>query len=437
MKKLRIWWKPWTWFKRSTAHRNIGGSILREFIYLDTNSVTSLLVSLSGELTDQIKQASSAEQQSQLGGVVSASAAGIKLDSTTKYQTTDSKSLEITKKANTQSLFKQLIEEVNRHELLFGGSSEHTEDAEKPMGDRIEDSKLCLPVDNIRRGQLIELDVRLYPDELFLVSSMVDEFVDMQSSITQLGALPSDVQAYGKFMKQLMVGLIPINCEVVSHTQIDHNGGTYVVPSTLADQGGLKKRPISLVGVTEKERYWKDIRQLLFARTQVRVLARVSNDGINADWTPVKLEHLFAPIPQMGAAIAELRSASNTLLRGLERSDDQTAQFRQRLAKFVDIALGDGGSTLAAAQMSGVTKLIDKLVLQPSLTADAFAEATDKVGDLLTSYGVAIYVTERTHYRTRAAQLIPQASQIQSTTGSQVNGDTVGYIEAEIIAMYW
>jgi len=61
-------------------------------------------------------------------------------------------------------------------------------------------------------------------------------------------------------------------------------------------------RRLQVVAVAEADLFWRDIRRVLFSGARYTVLARVSRDNIQTEWTPVKLVELLKDVvPDLAA----------------------------------------------------------------------------------------------------------------------------------------
>ena len=81
-----------------------------------------------------------------------------------------------------------------------------------------------------------------------------------------------------------MAGLVPIRSKVLNVNFYERDGKSSIVDAHLANELNLSTREIELVGVLEKDRFWKDMRRILFSDATVTVLGRVSVDGIREKW---------------------------------------------------------------------------------------------------------------------------------------------------------
>ena len=151
----------------------------------------------------------------------------------------------------------------------------------------------------LQRGKLVEFRVRLGADPVFHLGTMVSEFTAMAEDYPDMfaagGGLTTlrEVQPINKILQRLLAGLVPIRATAVDHVVAEIEGIEYVVHREVIKGLDLRTRPLEIVGVTEQEAYWKDLRRVLFSDAEFTALARISRPGLHDSWTPVKLADLF------------------------------------------------------------------------------------------------------------------------------------------------
>jgi hypothetical protein len=112
-----------------------------------------------------------------------------------------------------------------------------------------------------------------------------DELSDLAKKYPEMANAPGaaevmeQVGPVSRMLEQLLVGLVPIRARCLNLTMIEHEGQPYVVRASDAESLGLPKRAIDVVGVTDLDQYWKDVRRVLFARGSFKMLCRVARDG--------------------------------------------------------------------------------------------------------------------------------------------------------------
>ena len=291
---------PWVSFGAnvSTAASQREAEPLREFVYLDEVSLASLLASQKGELTDNVVDQSGEEMVAEVGAKVSANAPlSPSAELNSRFQTSNSSALQTMRKANAQSLFRELhrikglkrIEPIEVHERF------------NSIDDLISsDEASCLhSVSDIKRGELIEIRLRLSASFIFQMSTMIAEFSDMfdESPVFFMNQVRfSDVyqaRNANKIITKLLAGLIPIEGVATDYSVIDYGDASYIVHNDAIDTSSLNCSPLKVVGVTEHLAYWKDLRRILFADNEFTVLCRVAKQGLQTEWNPIKVADIF------------------------------------------------------------------------------------------------------------------------------------------------
>jgi len=178
------WWKRWTrrQDRRTAEERELE---LREFVYLDEVSVTSLLSSRLGkmpsEFTDTLTNATKAE----LNSSIQASAAVLKSGIGSRLESTSSEDSRIVSKATIQASFKRWYSEEKGSLALRPISPTEpvpsTEQVAKALSSANHDVELTpwvIPPWQLRRGRLAEVEVELQADPTFRASVLFRRFVE-------------------------------------------------------------------------------------------------------------------------------------------------------------------------------------------------------------------------------------------------------------------
>lgn len=305
---LKSWWQ-----ERKQRRRNQAASDetrrnapLREFVYLDAVSLHSLLVSQNATIPHEVSQAISRADEAELAGKVSgkigselvgATAQG---ETSTRYQTSNSNSVQSSRKAVIQTLFKELRDLPLEFKLAARDkdpeplkSTEAVTTAKGPAGE---------PGDAFRRGTLVEVEVTLAVDPVFKLGLMMNEWTGMAGDFPAMfgrGGLLGflhDSQPVMKILDRFLAGLIPVKATATNHVVAEIDGRDYIVHRAALGDLDVKARPLHIVGVTEHLGYWRDIRRVFFSNARFTILCRVVRDGIHNKWTPVKLADLFSDV---------------------------------------------------------------------------------------------------------------------------------------------
>lgn len=288
--------------RRGTEAKEAGRECppLREFVYLDEGSLRSLLSSQTGEIKETVSEQTQAalldEIQLKVAGQLPLAAKG---EAAYRFQATNSSSLQTSRKATVQSWFRDFHDRDELRLISVVAGAEPAANLKDLAS--LDNPSVVAASDRFERGVLAEFRVRLAAHPVFHLTTMMTEFTGMAEDF---GAFVPDasvvslkeIQPMVKVLQRLMAGLIPVTAEAIDYVVVGINGTDYVVHRKAIAGLQVEARPLVIAGVTELQSYWKDIRHLLFSNAEFTLLCRVSRSGLQADWTPVKLVHLFDKI---------------------------------------------------------------------------------------------------------------------------------------------
>jgi hypothetical protein len=172
-------------------------------------------------------------------------------------------------------------------------------------------SKLAVELTNIKRGSILEMNIRLEADRLFKLITVGTNLLGLIDGKEDLfGSLGKEIDKASpviQVLKELSVGLVPVRGISRSHCVIEVDGKSLVVATDALAPGGellASARELELVGFTEEGSYWRDLRRTLFSGSAYSAYVRVER-GITAQpWSPIKLADLFEEaVPGMGDAM--------------------------------------------------------------------------------------------------------------------------------------
>lgn len=360
---------PWVRF-RSPINRGVRkGQPLREFVYLDEVSLASLLASQKGELTENVTARSEEGFLTEVGGKIATNVPLLPSgEATSRFQTTNSSSLQTVRKANAQSLFREL------HNLEFLRRIRPI-DVEVPAEsvERLIDShlnKFIYRASDLQRGDLVEFRVKLSASWIFQISTMIAEFSDIFDEspalfIDHVGVYELyQAKNANKVINKLLAGLIPIDGKASEFSIIMHKGCEYIVHNDAVRNLTVERLPLQIVGVTDHLAYWKDIRRILFADDEFTVLCRLSKSGIQSDWNPIKLADIFQ---EFAPGLAEQIEASTRLamLQSSEKRVENSAetnlvQLMVALVRYKDILLATLPTPMSEENIEELDELISE-----------------------------------------------------------------------------
>jgi hypothetical protein len=306
---VRKWWKRRRAPSKGTHSSGSARPPLREFVYLDDVSLRSLLASQKGELTEQVTDLLSQADEAELAASIGASTPLLKSEVKSRYSVSSGQGTQTVRKAAAQSLFKEL-RELHGVDLTLVPCSDSSG---VTTTEELLSSGAAVPAADLRRGSLIELEVELVADPIFRFSTIASELVELARDFPEMLDQPAAREGMAmlgpgsRFIQRFLAGLVPLRAEATSHVVVTSGGIEYIVPASKAEALGLKTHPLIIVGVTEQTNYWRDVRRVLFARSQFTMLCRIARDGFWDSWEPVKLaEALREALPTFPDLIADL-----------------------------------------------------------------------------------------------------------------------------------
>lgn len=454
------WWTRWLQRRRRKSLSQRWPD-LREFVYLDEVSVTSLLSSRLGkvpsEFTDTLTESTKAGINSSIG----ANAAVLKSSIGSSIESSLTRDTKILSKATIQATFKRLYEgEADQLALRSIHPSEPdptADDARRVIEARSKTVVLdpwVIDPARLERGSLVEIQMELQSDPTFRLSTMVGTFAELAAESKELSA-QVDQQGLEKaieinrVLEKLMVGLVPVRCRLVDYVSVALGSQEYLVHRKLLQQLPESERPptrdVYLVGVAEQSLFWRDIRRVLFSNLQFRAFCRLNHDGLADAWTPVKLTHVFGEVaPGLERDMALFSSGALNAMA--LRSESQTPVVEpsyQALIRFGELLAASLGIVLPPDDHQRIKVLAGESMHLMASVPDR-RKAFKGIADLLVSHGsTGIDPDTVSELRVQACQefgLLPGGSVVRSdasiaSAGMSRSDDL--FIDAEIIAIYW
>ncbi len=442
------------WFRKApkpAPRKPNSGGPLREFVYLDEVSLRSLLSSQADGMTEGTSHQSIDGYEVETSTVAGIENALIgKAELASRFQTANSSTFQTSRKATVQSWFRELHGKANLR-LISVVTDVAAMDAASIR--RSQDPSMATPASNLLRGKLIELKVRLAADPVFHMGTMLSEFMSIAEDFPNKyspdgwsGAL-ENAEPMNKILTRLLAGLIPIRAEAVDRVVVNLDGEDFVVHKDAVRDADLPVRPLTIVGVTEHLAYWKDIRRVLFSEAEFTILCRVSRDGLQQTWTPVKLADLFRDVApdllhQINLAGTYALSAKPVPQSHLQLENALTRAlrtYRQLLLAHSGKALTPDQDLEIEAEILGAAPLM----ASPQGQRNAF----DMVGKKVRRFGrFRIGAEKDLEFRNRARSLsdlaylpAPEhgAPSASVPTAAHISEDDVSLLDVEVVAIYW
>ena len=403
---------------------------LREFVYLDEVSLASLLASQKGEATENVTSQSGDESTTEVGGKVSSNTPMMpSAEVSSRFQTTNSNSLQTVSKATAQSRFRELhkfeylrkirpvkvVKSATSLDNLKDGDFKHT----------------CYKASDLKRGDLVEFKVQLSASWIFQISTMVAEFSEMfdQSPTIFMESVNFrdlyQAKNANKIISKLLAGLIPVDGVVSDYVVIDDGEEKVIVHRDAISDLPIENSALRIVGVTEHLAYWKDIRRVLFADNEFTMLCRLSRSGVQNDWNPIKVADIFRDFaPDLARQIETSSRAAMTQSASTKRADivepiaAQLALDRSIAALLLENTSAEG-QRAAFAKVKALIEASTQLEIDPSVDFDA-REAVRRNLDL------PLFPRSQTYnHETKISE------------SSTFEEEPRNLLDVEVIAIYW
>jgi hypothetical protein len=455
--RITGWWRR---RRRRRAARRGGKADLREFVYLDEVSVYSLIASRTGAVPSEITETESALLRSELSSSVGANAGVAKAEVGSTLEAQQSKGSQVVRKALVQSTFKELFDLESGSLPLRAappaGDPPAPADAEALLALATSGPGLwVVSTDALHRGTLFELEVELEAEGIFRMSAMMTAFFEIvDENPKMLGSLsvPNllDSFAVNKMLERLLAGLVPVRGRAVHHRYVKVGSkGLIVHTSVLERMGehGLPVQPIFVVGVAERELFWRDIRRVLFSGSRYSVLCRLGEEGTRASWTPVKLVDVLKEVSaDLGDHIMEAGSFLDRRRQGEERNDDEALResaMREALIIYaLDLARQYGHRSAdeeRAAREAPTASQSRSNVTRVERRA-AFEELTKSLEESLGFEAEPLVAAQLREAALSGVGFdlegnLPEAS-VEADEDSSLD-ETPRYLDSDIVAIYW
>jgi len=435
------------------------GTDRREFVYLDEVSVYSLIASRLGAVTSELTEGQTASLMTESGADVELGFSPVvKAKAATKVQGTKGSSTQVLRKATVQSTFKQLLEVESRlisPPLPTDSAPYASWNDLKAAAARGKAEPWVIRPEDLNRGELVEVVVEVAVDPVYRVSSIINamsELLDEHPAMVtpEVRAQFEQAQIMNRIMNKFMVGLVPIRCKMVDYQCVDiGNGREYLIHSAAVEGLPDVERPPSkdvfIVGVTDEQLYWKDLRRILFSDSRYIVLCRINRPGVRRSWTPVKLaDVLEVAIPNLTTQMEAMGQSA------LEAMASNTA-------------IGVGGSQVIRKRKSALQayankiaesrgcQLAESILLAVDVAADAGCGRFDSVDARRAAFEAveqslnlplpAVDPTVAVALRVQCleeAGLDPNGALLpESPPEASRNSTDQRYIDTDLVAMYW
>ena len=440
------------------------GGLLREFVYLDEVSVYSILASRKGAIPTEFTESQTASRHSDVASSIGVGTGLINARLDSKLHASELRGSQVLRKSIIQTSFKELyeIEQAALALTPLGRDSVPTvhsvPDLESRLDREPKDPWLVDPR-TIRRGELMELEVELETDPIFRMTSIITTLRELMEDNEQLfgNELPAklpEMRSLARVLDGLLVGLVPIRGRLVDYSWANIAGRDVLVHRLLLDQLSpdtpLTVYPVFVVGVAQRDLFWKDIRRVLFSQAQYTVFCRIGVSGLANKWHPVKIAGVLTGIvPQFDEMIRNFSDQAIEAIHGAgdnkETSIDNDEQsWKGIMMEYAQQILTHHGRSLDSGV---IDSMIDTISPEPDWLdsvdgrRSVFAKMTQCLDDAL-----GIQICGDLAYHTRKAVIqnagasnrpVHQAPHGDGYRSASIPGNQERFLDAEIIAIYW
>jgi len=270
---------------------------LRQFVYLDDVALQSLFVARHGPEAVRITESNTRSREAEVNTTAGATVPGIAtLGTEGRLQSSVSVGREVERLVSKQSMFRDFLDAEIR---LIEGIGE--QEAAGALW-RVEAGR-AVPSE-LRRGQLIEVRIRLQAHRYFRLASFLDSVAHLAADAPGVLDADSDFGTGARLFKELLIGQVPIDAEILDF-------GWDPEAARMAPRG-IGIEPVSLGALTSTANFWADLRTTLFDEQECTALVRVTSTGLDQAWTPLKLFDAIRGIPGI-PGVAFMDDFVNTL----------------------------------------------------------------------------------------------------------------------------
>ena len=435
----------------------------REFVYLDEVSVYSLLASRKGAIATEFTESQTASLNSEVGGSMGGGFGVTKAEVKSRIEAAQSRTSQVLRKAIVQTSFKEL-HDLERPKFELDGTrdtpgtpnvrsrSELERDLESHLstGYVIDPQKLC-------RGDLIEVEVVLEADPIFRVSAIITTIREILEENLQLfssenvGQL-AEMRSIGRLLESLLADLVPIRGTLVDFRVAEIGDQEFLVHRDVFDQfdepGDAALSDVVVVGVAERELFWKDIRRVLFSGSRFTVFCRLGGEGLQDRWRPIKLMDVLHDIhPAFGEQIGDLGEIALHAMQVAVDASQQPHSFSGEgedtlLRRYVTMLLESHGRELDSAEVADLVLAVERpagWIETVDGRRSVLAGVTCRVDSAL-----GVKTTRESAYHLRMVAVLDAGLGLPGSSGSPAPvppstrvDSVVRFLDAEIIAIYW
>ena len=362
-----LWYKA---FHLSKARQNPSRfkEALREFVYLDEVSVYSLLASRKEGITTEFTKTQTQSWTSKMGSSVGVGFGGIKPSLNTNIQEGHVQGAQVLSKANIQTNFKELYETEKGNLKLCPPCADcipklsSVEEITQKLETLIQAGWVVDPGTFVR-GDLLEIKVELEADLIFRLSSVISTIYELMADKDQIFGQMDNTQlsqmlSITRALEGLLAGLVPIRGRLMNYKTANVGNREVLIHRSLLEQMPKAFQSSAyrtfVVGVAERELFWKDIRRVLFSQARYTVFCRLGVSGLTDRWQPIKTANILTGIvPDFDKAIGDFSKIAHQSMQRespdtpLSNLDDDSCLECEILHKFATMLACHHGKSLA------------------------------------------------------------------------------------------
>jgi hypothetical protein len=429
---------------------------LREFVYLDDVSVFSLMASRQGAIATQITETEARTLGGEVEGSTEASAGFAKAAVRGRTSTSQEQTSQVLRKAIIQSAFRDLYE-LEEQRLALRPAAGPPPDATLGIETVAEDGQWLMAADSLGRGQLIELEVELEAEAIFRINAVISAFLEIVQEDLEIFGVSTEAglaeaRAMNRVMDRLLTGLVPLRGRAIDMLVARVGERDLLVHRQVLEQISEESRPATrpllVVGVAEQRLFWKDIRRVLFSNSRYRVFCRVSQPGLQAKWSPIKLTEVIGEVvPDFESQLLDALGDSTLAAMGTANNRTAAAGSPGRdtslraAMKFAEAVAAYHGLSVPRDRL---LKLVDPLVTDASLenvaarrrVLGAVLEVLDR------DFGVATPREVAAELRVNAIEaagigLDHRERRSAAVVRDKFAGTEARFLDTEFVAVYW
>jgi len=297
---------------------------LREFVYLDEVSVYSLIASQLGSIATEFTETQTNLLQGSIEGSFGVNTGIVRGEENSNILASNTIGSQVIRKSIIQTQFTELYD-FEKDNLLIKPISNEVPPIVKNLDELIAlfnksgKSKWIIKPSDLKRGELFETEVLLEAEDIFKISAALSSLFEIIGEDFKIFGVNVDdnhiqVKTIERILEKLLAGLVPIKGHAVDYKIIEYEHQQWIIHEKILRQlniDNLNVYKLFVVGVAEQRLFWKDIRQVLFAKANYRVLCRIAIDGLQNSWTPVKFVQVLETVsPDLAKQLNDLGSGA-------------------------------------------------------------------------------------------------------------------------------